>query len=523
MLPELEKGRVLRQVQGSFAGGLWHRQHLASNTYFDGENYTASHYPALASRLPRRIWQMLSEGAQGMYAASALYLISQGELLVARNYLHTESLGKLTDTPKVLGALGNQLLILPDFAILDTVTQTLDKRKVVMNMGQVYVRNQDYLDEDGIAKAIKLNTLHCNDYIFTDYFKPGDSVLLQGTMYNDGAYTIRAVGEFDLRFDENSFVPEDILGCTLTNRPPEMGQLCACGGRLWGFAGSRIYASAPGQPDNWYRYDGDGQSSYTVDVPDGGDFTACISHGGHPVFFKSGCMVEIFGDSPENFAVSTVQLAGVKRDSAHSVCSVGGELLYLSDCGVVRCSGSGTQLLSQPLGTALSEGFATTDGRSYYLCARGEDGVRRLYVFDTCYRIWHVQDGTDLSAMVAMDGEIYAYAQNGTVYLLADSNTQKGIASETVSSHVTLDPLEDAARGQIVPVRLGLRVWCSAGSRLSLYVSYDGGEWQKRADLQADGERMWYVPLSPQSCFSLGVRIEGVGQYCLRSVVREYR
>lgn len=523
MLPELERAGMKRSVKGDFSGGLWHRQSAGKNSYYEGENFCASAHPALASRFPRRIWQMLSEGSQGMYATSELYLVSQGELMVARDYLQAQALGNLSDTDKVLGALGNQLLILPDFAVLDTATQTLEKRRIIMNMGQVFVRNQDYLDENGIAKAIKLNTLHCKDYIFSDYFKPGDSVLLQGTMYNDGAYTIRAVGEFDLHFDENSFVPEDIIGCTMTNCAPDMPQLCACGSRLWGFAGSRIYASAPGQPDNWYRYDGDGQSSYTFDVPDGGDFTACISHGGHPVFFKSGCMVEIFGDSPENFAVSTVQLAGVKRDSARSVCSVSGELLYLSDCGVVRCSTGGTQLLSEPLGTSLSEGFATTDGRSYYLCAKGEDGVRRLYVFDTHYRIWHVQDGADICAMVAMDGEIYAYAQNGTVYLLADSTTQKGIVSETVSSYVTLEPLEDAARGQIVPVRLGLRVWCSAGSRLSLHVRYDGGEWQKRADLQAEGERMWYVPLAPQSCFSLGVRIEGVGHYCLRSVVREYR
>lgn len=523
MLPELERGRLQRQVQGSFAGGLCHRQGLAKNTYFEGENLSASRHPALAARLPRRTWQMLSEGAQGMYAASELYLISQGEVLVAREYLQTESLGKLTDTPKVMGALGDQLLILPDFAVLDTAKLTLHKRSVSLRLGQVAVRNQDYLDEDGVARAILLNTLHCTDFVFTDYLSPGDSVLLQGTLLNDGAYTVRAVEEHDLRFDEKSFVPEDILGCTLTNRPPEMGQLCAYGGRLWGFSGSRIYASAPGLPDNWYRYDGDGRSSFVLDVPDGGDFTACISHGGHPVFFKSGCMVEIYGDSPENFTAYTVRLAGVKQDSARSVCSVGGELLYLSDCGVVRCSGSGTQLLSEPLGTHLSEGFAATDGRFYYLSAKGEDGVRRLYVFDTHYRIWHVQDGADLCAMAAMDGQIYAYTENGTVQLLTNGATQKGIASETVSSHVTLEPLEDAARGQIVPVRLGLRVWCAAGSRLSVYVSYDGGEWQKRADLQAEGERMWYVPLSPQSCFSLGVRIEGVGQYCLRSVVREYR
>lgn len=76
---------------------------------------------------------------------------------------------------------------------------------------------------------------------------------------------------------------------------------------------------------------------------------------------------------------------------------------------------------------------------------------------------------------------------------------------------------------KITPLRLGLRVWCGAGSKLGLYVCYDGGEWQKRAELIAVGERLWYVPLAPQACFSLGVRLEGTGEYSVRGLVKEYR
>ncbi len=474
MLPELERAKTYRSVQEGFERGLWHRKGQNQNVYFAGENLCGAAYPALAPRPPRRIWQLISEGAQGMYCAGGLYLVSQGELMLAKDYLQTDVIGNLNaNTAKTFGTLGRRVLILPDFSLLDTEEQTLKSKGVRLVLGQPKIKNQDYVDQDGIARAVKFNTLHCIDFPFTDYFKAGDSILIQGTQYNDGAYTIRAVEEFDLRFDENSFVAEDIASCTVTNRPPAMTQLCECGGRLWGFAGSHIYACALGEVANWYRYDGDAQSSYTVHVPGKGDFTACISHGGHPVFFRSDSMVEILGDSPENFAVTEINLCGVKQDSAASLCSVGGDLIYLSDQGVVRCSGSGTEVLSEALGTHLSQGFAVSDGRRYWLSAVDADGVRRLYVYDTHHRIWHVQDGADLCALDYMDGQVYSLAQNGTVRMLGEHPMQKGMAESAVTSYVEFCPLEDLGRGKITPVRLGLRVWCASGSTLSVLVSYD--------------------------------------------------
>lgn len=523
MLPELQSSKTYRQVQDSFASGLWHRQGQKQGTFYAGENLCGADHPALASRSPRQIWQMLSEGAQGMYCADGLYLVSDRELLRAKAYLQLEPLGTLSEGDKAFACLGEQILILPDFAVFDTAAERLVRKGVTLKLGQVLIQNQNYVDQDGIARAIRFNTLHCVDFPFTDFFEPGDSILLQGTLKNDGAYTVREVEQYDLRFDENSFVAEDIVNCTLTNRPPQMTQMCGCGGRLWGFVGSDIYASALGEPANWYRYDGDAESSYKVHVPGEGTFTACISHGGHPVFFKSGSMVEIFGDCPENFAVSETHLSGVKKDSAASLCSVGGDLLYLSDNGVMRCSGSHTELISEALGTTLSQGFATTDGRRYWLCAVDASGTRRLYVYDTHYQAWYVEDGQDLCALAYMEGQVYAYSQNGTVYLLGEDPVLAGRVQGQVSSSVELYPLEDVSRGKITPLQLGVRVRCESGCQLALWVSYDGGAWQKRAELQAQGERLWYVPLSPQSCFTLGIRIEGEGAYSIRSVVKEYR
>ena len=94
MLPELERAKTYRSVQEGFERGLWHRKGQNQNVYFAGENLCGAVYPALAPRPPRRIWQLISEGAQGMYCAGGLYLVSQGELMLAKDYLQTEDAKK---------------------------------------------------------------------------------------------------------------------------------------------------------------------------------------------------------------------------------------------------------------------------------------------------------------------------------------------------------------------------------------------------------------------------------------------
>ena len=101
--------------------------------------------------------------------------------------------------------------------------------------------------------------------------------------------------------------------------------------------------------------------------------------------------------------------------------------------------------------------------------------------------------------------------------------TGHGTKQGEAESYVTFHPITDDARGEIVPVRLGLRVWCDADSALSLSVSYDGKEWQQRATLQNEGERLWYVPLAPCACHSLGVRVTGKGNYRICSLIAEYK
>lgn len=524
MLPEAKTIKTYRRVVKDFTKGIRHRYGGAERSVFDCENMDGAQYPVLAPRAPRRSWQYLSEGVQGMHCADALYIASDGELYraIGENSMHL--LGNLGTGKKVFGSLGNHLLVLPDFKVYDTVKQSLLSRKVRLLLADVVVKNQDYVDEEGIARAIRRNTLHCADFNFLDYFKPGDSVYIQGTLHNDGYYTVRAVEEFDLRFDENAFAAEDIENCYLIKDAPALKGTCTSGDRLWGFDGNTIYACAPGEVDNWYRLDGDAQSSYQATVADKGAFSACVMHGGHPVFFKPDCMVEVYGDSPRNFALVQTTLSGVAQGSGASLCSVGGCMYYLSHNGVMCCSGGSAKGISDALGVQLKNGVATSDGRRYYLCAEDECGTRALYVYDTETGAWHKEDDAQgILHLGYLGGDVFAYCANHAVYILGRDVTGHGTKQETVQSYVEFHPITDEARGEIVPVRLGLRVWCDKDSSLQLFVSYDGEEWQPRATLQSTGERIWYVPLAPRSCHSLGVRVQGRGSYRICALIGEYQ
>ena len=524
MLPAIEKNKSTVVVDNDFSAGLWHRIPGKKQTFYDGVNTTATAYPAVAARAPRRRWLNLSEGVQGMFCADSLYLAADGELLRAGGENLTYYLGSLNSSRKVFGALGEALLILPDFKVLNIKTDQFSSKQVSLKLANVLIHNQDYVDTDGVARTYRRNTLHCVDYNFRDYFSVGDSIKLSGTASNDGYYTVRGVGEFDLHFDPESFIAEDIPSCTISRQAPLLEGMCSCGNRLWGYAGDTIYACAPGLADNWYRYDGDAQSSYCITVSDKGPFTGCVMHAGRPVFFKTGSMVEIYGDSPQNFTAVQTCLSGVARGSAASLCSVGGNMLYLSENGVISCSGSNAVVISEALGRQLYSGIATTDGRRYYLSAATQNGERALYIYDTVTKAWHIEDDSEGIAYLGyLDSDVYAYCNNHTVNILGENTTGHGKEYEQVSSYVDFAPLMDDQKGQLVPVRIGLRIRCAAGSALTLWVSYDGGVWEQRAKISAEGERIWYVPLQPRPCYSLGVRVEGTGEYHILSLIREYQ
>ena len=97
---------------------------------------------------------------------------------------------------------------------------------------------------------------------------------------------------------------------------PALTRVCVNENRLWGTDGKTIYASKLGDPFNFHVFDGLSTDSWQSGAVDAGEFTACVSYLGYPVFFKEDQVCKVYGDKPSNFQWTPSARLGVKAGCA---------------------------------------------------------------------------------------------------------------------------------------------------------------------------------------------------------------
>ena len=84
-----------------------------------------------------------------------------------------------------------------------------------------------------------------------------------------------------------------------------MDYICSFENRIYGCSSSAntIYASALGDPTNFFDYTGISTDSYAVAVGSEGEFTGCIGYGGSVLFFKEDAIHRLMGSFPAEYAL----------------------------------------------------------------------------------------------------------------------------------------------------------------------------------------------------------------------------
>lgn len=304
---------------------------------------------------------------------------------------------------------------------------------------------------------------------------------------------------------------------TVTREIPEMSYLVQLNNRIWGCSadGHHLYACALGDPKNWKKFDGIASDSYEVTIGSDGKFTGAAAYRNTIYFFKENRFHKIYGTMPSNFEVTDSIITGVKEGAFRSLAQVESYLYYLSPSGVCLFDGSFATSIGDNFGTVkYSGGVAGSVDYKYYISMQDQSGAWHLFVYDTRKGIWCREDAL----------HVYGFAYNlGELYALTDSRilAMKGTVGAEEADFDWF--AESGDIGLDLPdfkyvSRLVLRTKIGEGSVLRVLVSYDDGDYMEVAHNFEKNLRLTQIPIIPQRCDHMRIKLEGRGSFRLYSI-----
>ena len=150
---------------------------------------------------------------------------------------------------------------------------------------------------------------------------------------------------------------------------PSLDYICESENRLWGVSNQdrTIYASALGDPVNFYLYKGLSTDSYAVAVGSEGNWSAICRYGASVLCWKERTLHKVIGSYPSEYQVVTYQYTGVANGSHSSLRNLNEVLYYLgADGKVYAYAGAAPRMASQQFGGhRFTDGTAGADGTRY--------------------------------------------------------------------------------------------------------------------------------------------------------------
>ena len=304
-----------------------------------------------------------------------------------------------------------------------------------------------------------------------------------------------------------------------TREVPALTQVCVNENRVWGTDGKKIYASKLGDPFNFHVFDGLSTDSWQSQTVDAGDFTACVSYLGYPVFFKEDMVYKVYGDRPSNFQWTPSARLGVKAGCAKSLAVAGETLFYLSPAGICAYTGGIPAVISGPLGEdrTWSSAAAGSDNLRYYVSMTDGEAYS-LFVYDTRYRAWHREDATQALGFAFWDGGLHMLASDGKLWRIdGTAGTPEDAVSWTAEFadfarvYETSDTGSEMKKGLL---RLLLRCELGENAHMDVMVRYDSrGDWINAKTITTAVKKSFIVPLILRRCDHFRLKLTGTGDF----------
>lgn len=365
-------------------------------------------------------------------------------------------------------------------------------------------------------------------------FRTGDAVEIEGmTTYPDynGSYLIRGFGTYTtgdgvqlptLVFDNDVFAENgtEAGAVTIRRKVPNLSVICESNNRLWGAEGNTIYASALGDPTNFFTYDGLDTDSYAVAVASEGVFTGCCGFGTSILFWKEDRLIKILGSYPSQYTMYEYRVPGVKKGSEGSLQNINETLYYHSREGVYRYNGGSPELISENFGLRrFRDASAGAEGDRYYISMQDESTEEwGLWVYDVQRGIWLREDESRGACFTYHDGKLQFV--NGAGALVC---VNPDASEEVIAWSATTTRMNETYLNRKCYSRLLLRLDIAKGAWLQVEISCDDGPWRKAYIDYNSRAKTCEIPIIPNRCDNFRVRLSGEGQVRILDMVREFR
>lgn len=373
---------------------------------------------------------------------------------------------------------------------------------------------------DGISREFTVESTLPISYLSWD----GTSLTMHINGDDVALYTALGSNGTRLEFSPVGIKPYTEPGTvTIARTVPDLDHICINENRLWGCRGDKIYASKLGDPFNFNVIDGLDTDSWTSETVDAGDFTACVSYMGYPIFFKENSVYKVYGDKPANFQWTPSARLGVKAGCHKSLAVAAETLFYVSTAGVCAYNGGIPSVISEPLGVEKqwSNAAAGSDGTRYYV-SMSDGTAHGLYVYDTSRRTWHREDDTPASDFWYCDNSLFMLTNFGTgltygILLISGDKTIEGApevndpwAAEFADSYYFYKSVTSGSENKKGLLRLQVRCELDTGATMQVQVMYDSsGEWETVYALEATAKKSFNIPLILRRCDHFRLKFSG--------------
>ena len=376
-------------------------------------------------------------------------------------------------------------------------------------------------DEDG-----KLLTEQSGNTTYFKDFKIGDTISFDGKaaklLVQLGYFKVikkkvgtcfecdsECLAKRDADFNNNNFkvwISESTYPAP--NSRPDIAYACTDNNRVVGVSKNSFYASSLGDYSEWIDFvDASGNpkstGAYAEELKTNGDFTGAVKYRTVVILTKKNTMYECYGGKPP-YRIRLQANSGCVDN--RTITEINGILYWLGPDAVYRFSGSLPVNISRKINPAFGKflsGCAASDGRRYYVYAKGEN-AGALMVYDTVTGLWCMEDDTEFVDMTSYDNTVYAITADGTLYKFSDGGEQVEWELETKAFNFGIP-------GKKKFKNMSLRVKMQQQCTMDIYIKYDDGEYKRHASFSSVGTDVADIRLKPEKCDSFSLVLKGRG------------